>query len=98
MKLNPTLDKVIVKKCDYNEITNSGIFLVNESKDNMNKLFYEVVEVGPGGIIAENVEIEMVVKPGDRVLVEEYVGSEIEINGEFYRIIKQNNILAIVEK
>ena len=98
MKLNPTLDKVIIKKCDYNEITNSGIFLINESKDNMNKLFYEVIEVGPGGKIAENIEIEMVVKPGDRVLVEEYVGSEVEINGEFYRIVKQNNILAIVEK
>ena len=97
MLINPTLDKVVIKKYDYSKIYNHNIILTNTNKDDINKMIYEVIEVGPGGQITEDVYVEMNVSVGDIVVVEEYVGSEVEINGEFYRIVKQNNILAILE-
>ena len=96
MKLNPTLDRVVIKKCNFDEIYKSSIILVNSAKNDINKLIYEVVEVGPGGVINE-IEVNMTVKPGDKVIVPEYIGSEINIENEQYRIIKLNEILAIVE-
>lgn len=96
MKLNPTLDRVVIKKCDYDNIYKGKIILTSSLKDNINKLIYEVVEVGPGGIISGK-EIKMSVKPGDKVILPEYIGSEINIDNESYRIVKMNDILAIIE-
>lgn len=96
MKLNPTLDRVVIKKCDFDEIYKGNIILVNSSKNNINKLIYEVVEVGPGGEINGN-QIETTVKPGDKIILPEYIGSEINIDNEEYRIVKLNDILAIIE-
>ncbi len=96
MNLNPTLDRVVVKKCNFDNIYKTSIALVDSSKNNMNKLIYEVVEVGPGGTI-NNQNIEMTVKRGDKVILPEYIGSEINIDNEKYRIVKLNDILAIVE-
>lgn len=96
MKLNPTLDRVVIKKCDFDEIYKGNIILANSSKNNINKFIYEVVEVGPGGEISGD-KIEMAVKPGDKIILPEYIGSEINIDNEEYRIVKLNDILAIIE-
>lgn len=96
MKLNPTLDRVVVKKCNFEEVYKTNIILATSSKNDINKLIHEVVEVGPGGYI-NGINVEMVVKPGDKVIVPEFIGSEINIENEQYRIIKQDEILAIVE-
>ena len=97
MKLNPTLDKIVVKKCNFDEIYKSSIVLVESSKDSINKLIYEVVETGPGGMVAGN-EVVMTVKPGDKVIIPEFIGSEINMDNEQYRIIRLQDILATVEK
>lgn len=96
MNLNPTLDRVVIKKCNFDEVYKTNIILINSAKNDINKLIYEVVEVGPGGIIAGK-KVNMTVKPGDKVIVPEYIGSEIHIENEDYRIIKCSEILAIVE-
>ena len=96
MKINPTLDKVIVKKIDFDELYNGSIILVNSSKNDINKYIYEVIEVGPGGLVNKE-NIEMIVKPGDKVIIPEYIGSEISIDNQLYRILRQKEILAIVE-
>ncbi len=96
MKLNPTLDKIIVKKIKFEEIYKSSIILTSKNQDEINKLIYEVIECGPGGIINEN-NIDIVVKPGDKVIIPEYIGSEINIDNVQYRIVKQSDILAILE-
>lgn len=96
MKLNPTLDKIVVKKCNFDEMYKSSIVLVESSKDSINKLIYEVVETGPGGMVAGN-EVVMTVKPGDKVIIPEFIGSEINMDNEQYRIIRLQDILATVE-
>lgn len=96
MKINPTLDRVIVKKVDFEELYKGSIILINSSKNDINKYIYEVMEVGPGGKI-NNEFIEMCIKPGDKVIIPEYIGSEINIDNQTYRILRQKEILAIVE-
>ncbi len=96
MNLNPTLDRVVIKKCNFDEVYKTNIILVNSAKNDINKLIYEVVEVGPGGIVNGH-NVEMTVKPGDKVIVPEFIGSEIHIENEDYRIIKLSDILATVE-
>lgn len=96
MKLNPTLDRIVIEKCDFDEIYKSSIVLTHTSKNDINKFIYKVIEVGPGGIINGN-NIVIDIKPGDKVIVPEYIGSEINIDNRQFRIIKYNEILAIVE-
>ena len=96
MNINPVLDKILVKKCNFDDIYKSSIILSNLSKNNLNKLIYEVVEVGPGGIV-NGVNVNITVKPGDKVIVPEFIGSEILIDSINYRIIKQDDILGILE-
>lgn len=94
--IKPTLDRVLVKKCNFEEVYNSNIILLTSSKDDINKFIFEVVDVGPGGIINGN-EVIMHVKKGDKVIIPEYIGSEINIKNDSYRIVKQDEILAIIE-
>lgn len=96
MKINPTLDKIIVKKIKFEEIYKGSIILTSKNQDEINKLIYEVIECGPGGMINDN-NINIVVKPGDKVIIPEYIGSEINIDNVQYRIVKQSDILAILE-
>ena len=96
MKIEMTLDKVLIKKVSFDKVNKYSILLLEESKDSMNNFIYEVINVGPGGNVG-NKTIEMFVKPGDKVIVKEYNGSEIEIDNEKYRIVNQADILAIVE-
>lgn len=94
MKLVPLGDKVVIKQLEAEEKTKSGIVLPTQSKEKPQEAV--VVAVGPGGIINEK-EVQMVLKEGDRVIYSKYAGTEIKFDGEAYIVIKQNDILAVVE-
>ena len=92
--LRPLLDRVVVKMIEAQETTKSGIILTASSKEKPQ--IAEVLEVGPGGKVDGN-EIEMFVKKGDKVVLNKYSGTEIKYDGEDLIIVRQNDILAIVE-
>ena len=92
--LKPLLDRVVVKMIEAEETTKSGIILTASSKEKPQ--IAEVLEVGPGGNVDGN-EIEMYVKKGDKVVLNKYSGTEIKYEGEELIIVRQNDILAIVE-
>ena len=94
MKITPLFDKVVVEVCEAEETTKSGFILPSASKEKQQ--IADVISVGPGGII-DGKEIVMQVKPGDKVLFAKYTGTEFKIDGKTLTIIRQNDILAIVE-
>ena len=94
MKVKPLFDRVVVKATKVEETTKSGFFLPSSSQEKSQTA--EVVAVGPGGLVDGN-EVVMLVKPGDLVLYSKYSGSEFKIDGEDLTIIRQSDILAIVE-
>ncbi|WP_461206623.1 co-chaperone GroES [Clostridium sp. DL1XJH146] len=94
MNIRPLGDRVVIKKLEAEETTKSGIVLLSSAQEKPQEA--EVVAVGPGGIV-EGKEIVMEVKIGDRILYSKYAGTEVKVNGEEYIIVKQNDILAIVE-
>ena len=94
MTLKPLADKVVVKRLEAEEKTKSGILLAAAAQEKPE--IYEVVAVGPGGIVDGN-EVKMEVKVGDKVLVGKYSGSKIKLDDTDYTIVRQNDILAIVE-
>ena len=93
--LKPLLDRVVVKMLESEETTKSGIILTANSKEKPQ--IAEVLEVGPGGQIDGN-EVKMYIKKGDKVVLSKYAGTEIKYEGEELIIVKQNDILAIVEE
>lgn len=92
--LKPLLDRVVVKMIESEDTTKSGIILSNNSKEKPQ--IAEVLEVGPGGEIDGN-EIKMYIKKGNKVILNKYSGTEIKYQGDDLIIVKQNDILAIVE-
>ena len=94
MKLKPLADRVLLKPTEAEEVTKSGIILSTANKEK--PVVSEVVAVGPGGVVDGN-EVAMVVKPGDRVVVAKYAGTEVKLDGAEYSIVRQSDILAIVE-
>ena len=94
MKLKPLADRVVVTMVEAEETTKSGIILTGAAKEKPQ--IAEVVEVGPGGNV-DGKEIVMTVKVGDKVITSKYSGTEIKLDGEEYIIVRQNDILAIVE-
>ena len=94
MKIRPLFDKVVVESVEAEEKTQSGFILPSASQEKQQTA--KVVAVGPGGII-DGKEITMQVKVGDSVLYAKYAGSEFKLGGKEYIIIKQSDILAIVE-
>ncbi len=94
MKIKPLADRVVVKMTEAEETTKSGIILTASAKEKPQ--IAEVLEVGPGGMV-DGQEIKMNVKVGDRVITSKYSGTEIKLDGEEYIIVKQSDILAIVE-
>ena len=96
MKLVPLFDRVVLEKEKMEETTASGIVLPGQN-DKEKPGQAVVVAVGPGGVV-DGKEITMQVKVGDHVLFSKYAGSEVEIDGTKYTVVKQNDILAIVEK
>lgn len=94
MKLKPLFDKVVVKVPEEEEQTVGGIFLPSAAKEKQE--IAVVVAVGEGGLI-DGKDVKMVVKVGDKVLYSKYAGSTFKIDGEEVTVIKQSDILAIVE-
>ncbi len=92
--LKPLLDRVVVKMTEAEETTKSGIILTANSQEKPQ--IAEVLEVGPGGQVDGN-EIKMYIKKGDKVVLNKYAGTEIKYEGEELIIVKQSDILAIVE-
>lgn len=92
--LKPLLDRVVVKMIEAEETTKSGIILTASSKEKPQ--IAEVLEVGPGGQVDGN-EIKMYVRKGDKVVLNKYAGTEIKYEGQELIIVKQGDILAIVE-
>ena len=94
MKLKPLADRVLLKATEAEETTKSGIILSTANKEK--PVISEVVAVGPGGVV-DGKEIVMTVKPGDKVVVAKYAGTEVKLDGVEYSIVRQSDILAIVE-
>lgn len=94
MKLVPLADRVVLKQSTPEEKTKSGIILTSQSQEKPQQA--EVVAVGPGGMV-DGTEITMNVKPGDMVIYSKYAGNEVKLEDEEYIIVKQSDILAIVE-
>ena len=94
MKLKPLADRVILKMVETEETTKSGIILTSGAKEKPQVA--EVLAVGPGGVV-DGKEITMHVKEGDKVIMSKYAGTEVKIDGEELVVVKQNDILAVVE-
>ncbi|ERI94159.1 chaperonin GroS [Clostridiales bacterium oral taxon 876 str. F0540] len=94
MRVRPLGDRVVIKKLEAEEKTKSGIVLTGAAKERPQEA--EVVAVGPGGMV-DGKEVRMEVKVGDKVLYSKYAGTEVKVDGEEYTILKQDDILAVVE-
>ena len=94
MNIKPLFDRVVIKMVEAEETTKSGIILAGNAKEKPQVA--EIVAVGPGGVV-EGKGITMQVKVGDRVLISKYAGTEVKLDGQEYTILRQNDILAIVE-
>lgn len=94
MKIKPLADRVVIKMLESEETTKSGIVLPGSAKEKPSVA--EVVSVGPGGVV-DGKDIVMQVKVGDKVLISKYSGTEVKFDGQEYTILKQGDILAVVE-
>lgn len=94
MTIKPLSDRVLIKMEEAEETTKSGILLTGSAKEKPQVA--DVIAVGPGGVV-DGKEVKMTVKVGDRVLTSKYAGTEIKMDGEEYTIVRQSDILAVVE-
>ena len=95
MKLTPLADRVILKMVEVEETTKGGIILTASAKEKPSVA--EVISVGPGGMV-DGHDVVMTVKPGDKVITSKYSGTEVKVDDEEYTVVRQSDILAIVEK
>ncbi|HEX2985851.1 MAG TPA: co-chaperone GroES [Caproiciproducens sp.] len=94
MTIKPLTDRVLIKMEEAEETTKSGIILAGSAKEKPQ--IADVIEVGPGGMV-DGKEVTMYVKKGDRVISSKYAGTEIKVDGQEYTIVRQSDILAVVE-
>ena len=94
MKLKPLADRVIIKMVEAEETTKGGIILTGSAKEKPDVA--EVLAVGPGGVV-DGKEVEMTVKVGDHGITSKYAGTQVKIDGEELTIVRQGDILAVVE-
>ena len=94
MKIKPLCDRVVIKMLESEETTKGGIVLPGSAKEKPQMA--EVIEVGPGGMV-DGKEVKMEVKKGDKVIYSKYAGTEVKLDGDEYIIVRQSDILAIVE-
>ena len=94
MKIKPLCDRVVIKMLESEETTKSGIVLPGTAKEKPQMA--EVLEVGPGGMV-DGKEVKMEVKKGDKVIYSKYAGTEVKLDGDEYIIVRQSDILAVVE-
>ena len=94
MTLKPMADRVVIKRLEAEETTKGGIILTAAAKEKPD--LSVVVAVGPGGMV-DGKEVKMILKPGDKVITSKYMGTEVKIEGEQLTIVKQSDVVAIVE-
>ncbi len=94
MKLKPLGDRVVIKMMEAEEKTKSGLILTGSAKEKPEVA--EIVAVGPGGLV-DGKEVKMTVKKGQKVITSKYSGTEVKVDGEEYTIVRQSDILAVVE-
>ena len=94
MKLMPLTDRVVLKQLEAEETTKSGIILTGNAQEKPQEA--EIIAVGPGGMV-DGKEVVMQVKEGQKVIYSKYAGTEVKLEGEEYIIVRQNDILAVVE-
>ena len=94
MKIRPLCDRVVVKMLEVEETTNGGIILTGAAKEK--PTVAEIVAVGPGGVVDGN-KVEMYLNVGDKVLLSKYAGTEVKLDGQEYTILRQSDVLAVVE-
>ena len=94
MKLSPLTDRVVLKQLEAEETTKSGIILTSASQEKPQEA--EVIAVGPGGMV-DGKEVTMQVKEGQKVIYSKYAGTEVKLDGNEYIVVRQNDILAVVE-
>jgi len=94
MKLKPLFDRVVLRQLEAEETTKSGLVLPGTAKEKPQQA--EVVAVGPGGIV-DGKEVKMEVAVGNKVIYSKYAGTDVKLEDEEYVIVRQNDILAVVE-
>ena len=94
MKIKPLADRVVIKMQEAEETTKSGIILAGSAKEKPEVA--EIVAVGPGGVV-DGKEVKMELKVGDKVLISKYSGTEVKLDDEEYTILRQSDVLAIVD-
>ena len=94
MNIKPLADRVVIKMLEAEETTKGGIILTSAAQEKPQVA--EIVAVGPGGVV-DGEKVEMEVKVGDKVLIRKYAGTEVKVDGVEYTILRQSDILAIVE-
>ena len=94
MAIKPLLDRVLIKRLESEETTKSGIVLPGSAQEKPQMA--EVIEVGPGGVV-DGKDITMTLKKGQNVIYSKYSGTEVKFDGEEYIIVRQSDVLAIVE-
>ena len=94
MKIKPLADRVVIKLVEEEETSKGGLILTGSAKEKPQVA--EVIAVGPGGNV-DGKDVEMIVKVGDKVLTSKYSGTEVKMDGVEYTIVRQGDILAIVE-
>jgi chaperonin GroES len=94
MNVKPLSDRVVIKNIESEETTKAGLVLPSAAKEKPQMA--EILSVGPGGVV-DGKEIVMQVKPGQKVIYSKYAGTEVKIDGEDLIIVRQNDILAVVE-
>lgn len=94
MTMKPLGDRVVIKNIEAEETTKGGIILAGAAKEK--PVMAEVVAIGPGGMV-DGKEVVMQLKAGDRVITGKYTGTEVKIDGEEYTIVRQSDVLAVVE-
>ncbi len=94
MKIRPLFDRVVIKSCEVEETTKSGLILTGNAKEKPQMA--EVIAVGPGGGV-DGKDVTMSVNVGDKVIYSKYAGNEVKLDGEEYIIVRQSDILAVVE-
>ena len=94
MNIKPLADRVVIKMLEAEETTKVGIILTSSAQEKPQVA--EIVAVGPGGVV-DGEKVEMEVKVGDKVLISKYAGTEVKVDGVEYTILRQSDVLAIVE-
>ncbi len=94
MTIKPLQDRVVIKMLEAEETTKSGIILTGAAQEKPQVA--EIIAVGPGGLV-DGKEVKMELKIGDKVLISQYAGTKVKLEGEEYTILSQSDVLAIVE-